>query len=130
MNNTLIKEEEMNILKADNGISENEIVEITSYEEFEDVIKSLQDVTNNIHDIFEHRRTCDEHLIDGSTMQGKTAERTYARCKELEENYGPIEYSLNLYINFLKKTLEDYKLLDQAIDKNAEEFAQALDVNK
>lgn len=105
-------------------------IEITSYEEFEDIINSFQEVANNIHDIFDHVRTNDEHLNDGSTIQGKTAEHTYARCKELAANYEPIDYSLNLYINFLRKTLEDYKLLDEAIDKNAEDFGQALDVNK
>ncbi len=108
----------------------NGMIEITSYEEFEDVINEFQKVANNIHDIFEHVKTNDEHLNDGSTMQGKAAERTYARCRELSENYEPIEYSLNLYINFLKKTLEDYKLMDEAIDKNAADFAEALDVNK
>ncbi len=106
------------------------IIEITSYEEFEDIINSFQKVANNIHDIFDHVKTNDEHLNDGNTWKGKAAEHTYARCKELAENYEPIEYSLNLYINFLRKTLEDYKLLDEEIDKNAEEYGQALDVNK
>ena len=55
----------------------NGMIEITSYEEFQDVIDSFQRVANNIHDIFNHVKSNDEHLNDGSTWQGKAAERTY-----------------------------------------------------
>ena len=47
----------------------------------------------------------------------------------MQKNYEPICYSLDLYIRFLKKTLSDYKPMDEAINKNAEEMTQQLDVN-
>ena len=108
----------------------DEEINITSYEEFEECINDFKRVASNIHDIFYHVKTNDEHLNDGSTIQGKTAEHTYARVKELQQNYAPIEDALNLYITFLEKTLDDYKLMDRAIDRNAEKFGHALDVNK
>jgi hypothetical protein len=46
----------------------------------------------------------------------------------LSGNFGPILYSLDLYIKFLKKTLEDYTLAEKEIDKNVDGVAQALDV--
>ena len=110
--------------------SNPDVIEITDYVKFEDVINRMQNSLNTLHDVFENERNNDNTLTDGSTWEGKASEQMYAKVKELEENYEPIEYSLDLYISFLRKTLEDYKLMDDEINKNAVEFAHALDVNK
>ncbi len=105
-------------------------IEITDYGKFEEVINKMQSSLDNLHDLFANERKNDSTLSDGSTWVGKAAEHMYSKAIELEENYEPIEYSLNLYIAFLRKTLEDYKLIDEAINKNAEEYSYELDVNK
>ena len=46
----------------------------------------------------------------------------------LNDNYSHIEYSLELYIKFLKKSLEDYIRLNAEFTNNMEETAEALDV--
>ncbi len=105
-------------------------IEITDYAKFEEVLEKMQSSLNNLHDIFENERTNDSTLSDGSTWVGTAAEHMYAKAKELEGNYEPIEYSLDLYITFLRKTLDDYKLMDQAISKNAEMNSYSMSVNK
>jgi hypothetical protein len=47
----------------------------------------------------------------------------------LEANFNPIVETLELYTRFLKKTLEDYKMLEQQINAKAEDFSDQLDVN-
>ena len=106
----------------------NKIV-ITSAEEFEGVISSLEKSLANIRDIFDLEEK-DYKRIDGTdTWTGASQQVVSVKLQELSKNYEPICYSLDLYIRFLKKTLADYKAMDEAINRNAEEMAQQLDVN-
>ncbi len=106
----------------------NEIV-IKDYDRFNDVIVSMKSSLENLKRIFESENKNTELLNDGSTWEGKAAESTYQKIKEINSNYESIEYSLGYYIKFLEKTLEDYKLLDKEIDNNAEKYSQELNIN-
>ena len=106
----------------------NEIV-IKDYDRFNDVITSMKNSLDNLKRIFENEKKNTEMLNDGSTWEGKAAESTYKKVKEINSNYESIEYSLDYYIKFLEKTLEDYKLLDKEINNNAEKYSPELNIN-
>lgn len=106
----------------------NKIV-ITSSEEFEGVITALEASLVKVRDIFDIEEK-DYKRIDGTdTWTGASQQVISVKLNELSKNYEPICYSLDLYIRFLKKTLADYKAMDEAINRNAEEMTQQLDVN-
>ena len=67
-------------------------------------------------------------INETDTWSGKTAKVMYEKYKMLNDNYSHIEYSLELYIKFLKKSLEDYIRLNAEFTNNMEETAEALDV--
>ncbi len=106
----------------------NKIV-ITSSEEFEGVISSLEQSLARIRDIFDIEEKDYKKIDSTDTWTGASQKVISVKLQELSRNYEPICYSLDLYIRFLKKTLADYKAMNEAIDRNAEEMAQQLDVN-
>lgn len=103
-------------------------LQITNDAEFEQVINSLEQSYNKIKDIFQNQKRNAEEINGTDTWTGATAEVMYNKYKQLSDNFSPIEYSLELYIKFLRKTLEDYRRLIQEIDKNVDANDQALDV--
>lgn len=105
----------------------NKII-ITDSAQFEGVISALEDSYNNIKDIFSKENTNVEKINGTDIWTGATAEAMYEKYKLLTQNFGPIEYSLDLYIKFLKKTLEDYKRAEEEISKNIDDISESLDV--
>ena len=53
----------------------------------------------------------------------------FSKYKALEANFNPIVESMEIYIRFLKKTIEDYKALDKELMQKAEEYNEQLKVN-
>ncbi len=106
----------------------NKVV-ITNSAEFEEVIQSLERSYGKIKDLFANERKNVEEINATDTWTGKSQKVVYDKYKLLNSNYGPIEYSLELYIKFLKKTLEDYKLMEREISRNIDEMEKSLDVN-
>lgn len=105
----------------------NKVV-ITDSEQFEQVIQSLETSYNKIKDIFKNQMKNAEEINGTDTWTGATAEVMYSKYKLLTQNFNPIEYSLELYIKFLKKTLEDYRRAEEEIDRNINDIEQSLDV--
>ena len=101
---------------------------ITNSQQFQEVIDSLEQSYNKLKDLFANQKRNAEEINGTETWTGATAEVMYEKYKKLSENFSPIEYSLEIYIKFLKKTLEDYTLMDKEINKNIDDIAQALDV--
>ena len=102
---------------------------ITDSIQFQEVINSLEESYNKIKDLFANQRKNAEEINGTDTWTGTASEVTYGKYKQLTENFEPIEYSLELYIKFLKKTLEDYTLAEKEINRNIDDIAQSLDVN-
>lgn len=105
----------------------NQVV-ITNSAQFQEVIDSLEQSYNKLKDLFANQNKNKEHINGTETWTGATAQVMYDKYNQLSQNFGPIEYSLELYIKFLKKTLEDYTLMEQEVDKNIDAVAQELDV--
>lgn len=103
-------------------------LEITSTEQFQEVIDSLEKSYNKLLDLFKSQQKNAEEINETDTWSGATAKVMYGKYKLLNSNYNHIEYSLDLYIKFLKKTLSDYNRLIEEINKNTDETAEALNV--
>jgi len=106
----------------------NRIV-ITDSTQFEEVINTFEQVLPRIKDIFANEVRNAEEINETSTWSGDTQKVIYSKFKMLSNNFNPIEESLQLYINFMKKTLSDYKSIEAHIDKSAIENSIELDVN-
>lgn len=106
----------------------NRIV-ITDSSQFENVIANFEASLKNIKDVFSSENSNIEEINGTSTWSGKTQESIYNNFKKLGKNFEPIEDSIQLYINFMKKTLEDYKEKEKQIDTLAENYANELNVN-
>ncbi len=104
-------------------------IRITNFGEFQNVINSLEISVKKIHDIFASEVKNSKEIDGTDTWNGNAQKALHTKYVELMKNFPPIEYSLDLYVKFLKKTLEDYTRLVQELDRNTNEMANSLDVN-
>lgn len=102
---------------------------ITDSTQFEDVIRVFEQSLPKIKDIFSNQRTNAEQINATSTWTSETQKVMYEKYKLLENNFEPIEESIQLYINFMRKTLEDYKAVEEHINRMAENNSNELNVN-
>ena len=86
----------------------NNGIVITNSGEFQEVIDSFEESVKKIHDIFANVvKNSKEINGEKDTWGGKAQSVFYNKYEELMKNFEPIEYSLDLYVRFLKKTLEE-----------------------
>ena len=104
-------------------------ITITDSSKFEEVIQVFEQVLPNIKNHFESERRNAREINATATWTGKSQEALYGKYKMLEENFDPIVETIEIYIRFLKKTLEDYKLLEQQLNAKEQEFSEQLNVN-
>ncbi len=102
---------------------------ITDSAKFEEVIASLEESYKKVKEIFEKQNKNKEEINETDIWSGYGAKAMYSKYNDLSKNFAPIDYSLQVYIKFLKKTLEDYTRLVQELDRNTNEMANSLDVN-
>ena len=106
----------------------NKIV-ITDSDKFEDIIQLFEHTIPKIKGYFESERRNAMEINQTATWTGASQKALYDRYKMLEANFNPIVDTLELYTRFLKKTLADYKALEQTLNQKAEEFSDQLNVN-
>ncbi len=104
-------------------------LKIKNFSEFEEAVKELTDSYLKLKDLFANQKRNAEKVNQTDVWTGASQDAMYNKYKMLNDNYDPIEYSLELYIKFLNKSKEDYLLINQAIAKNVDEFEKSLDVN-
>lgn len=104
-------------------------ITITSTEEFENIIDSFEHSLSNIKNTFDKEKAHVEEINKTDVWTGAAQEVIYEKNKELQKNFQPIEESLQKFINFMKKTVDDYKNAEEQINKNAFENSTSLDVN-
>jgi hypothetical protein len=102
---------------------------ITDSGQFEEVILELEESYSKLKDIFAKEKTNKEEIHETDTWTGNAQKAMYGKYAQLSENFEPIEYSIGVYIKFLKKTLEDYKREEEEINRNMELVAEQLNVN-
>ena len=68
-------------------------------------------------------------MNNGHTWVGATQEAMYEKQVEFQNNFEPIEEAMEVFINFMKKALNDYKRFEETQNKNQEDNNSDLDVN-
>ena len=77
--------------------------------EFQEVIDELKTSLNNLNNIFDRQNNNVTRINQTEVWSGSAAKSFHDKYVQLNKNYPQIAYSLDLYIKFLEKTLEDYK---------------------
>lgn len=97
--------------------------------ELEKEINVFETSLNKIKEIFQNERKNLNHMNEENVWAGKTQEAIYNNQVAFQNNFEPIEEALQVYINFMKKSLNDYKRFEQTQVLNQENNASDLDVN-
>ena len=104
-------------------------VTITDTVQFEEIINSLENSYNKIKDVAKNENKNKEQINGNDIWVGNAQNAMYNKYTILSNNFEKVDYSLRVYIKFLKKTLEDYELENKYISKNIDSIADNLDVN-
>lgn len=104
-------------------------IAINDFDKFSEIITSLEASYNNLKEITIKEKENKEKINSTEIWTGYSQKAMYDKYNILTNDFDQIEYSLDIYIKFLRKTLEDYRLIDEEINKNALEASNELDVN-
>ena len=96
---------------------------------FEKIIQQFEDSLSNIKVLFQSEKSNIENINQTPIWNGPTQDVIYNKHIEYQKNFQTIEDALQIYIDFLKKTLSDYERLEATLNKNMEEATQELTVN-
>jgi cytochrome c peroxidase len=80
-------------------------------------------------EIFGKEKQNVENINATPTWTGETQKVIYEKHVQLQKNFPTIEEALQVYINFLKKTLSDYQRFLETINRNTDERSFELNVN-
>ena len=104
-------------------------ITITDSDKFSEVIASLEKSYNKLKEIKENEKINQELINETDVWTSNAQKSMYNKFGELINSYEQIDFSLDVYIKFLKKTLEDYKLLNEEISKNVDMVENELNIN-
>ena len=107
----------------------NSYIEINNPAELQEAISQLKESLKVLDDIFSSQNKNAERINNTKVWSGAASEALYGKYIQLNANYNQITYSIDLYIKFLEKTLEDYNRVIQEQGKNIDAMADNLDVN-
>ncbi len=110
-------------------MNNNSYIEIKNPAELQEAINQLKSSLKVLNDIFSSQNKNVERINSTPVWSGAASEAVYFKYKQLNANYNQISYSIDLYIKFLEKTLEDYNRLIKEQAKNIDAMAENLDVN-
>ena len=82
-----------------------------------------------IKEIFANEKQNIENINATDIWTGKTQEVIYTKYKLLSTNFEPIEGAFQIYIDFLKKVLQDYQNIENYLNQNIEENITNIDIN-
>lgn len=104
-------------------------ITITDSDKFAEVITSLEASYNKLKEIKENEKINKEVINATDVWTGDAQKAMYNKFGELINTYEQVDYSLEVYIKFLKKTLEDYKRLNEEISRNVDKVENELNIN-
>ena len=105
------------------------VTSVIDTEKVKSVISELESILKKLINTVDGQ---DKNLLDVGetpTWTGKSASALREKYDQLSKNFPMVVYSLELYIRFLKKTVEDYELMNKAQSENIDEMKENLDVN-
>ena len=98
-------------------------------EGLEQELSIFENSLTNIKNIFQNERNNLNYMNDGHSWVGKSQQTMYNKQIEFQQNFDPIEEALQVYIDFIRKSLEDYNREESTRVKNIEENLDNLNVN-
>ncbi len=104
-------------------------VVITDSNEFERIIGLIEESYRRIIQIFEEEKNNIELINETDIWTSKTQKVIYDKIKLLQTNYEPINESIGLFIEFLKKTIDDYKRFEKITLESENDNQINLDIN-
>ncbi len=105
------------------------VTTVIDTEKMNGVIHELEGILKKLMNLFDIQ---DKNLLDVGetpTWTGKSATVLRSKYDQLSKNFPMVVYSLELYIRFLKKTVQDYEMMNKAQSQNIDEMKENLDVN-
>lgn len=105
------------------------VTSVIDTEKVNSVISELESILKKLINTVDGQ---DKNLLDVGetpTWTGKSASVLREKYDQLSKNFPMVVYSLELYIRFLKKTVQDYELMNKAQSENIDEMKENLDVN-
>lgn len=102
---------------------------INDSSEFERLINNFELYCKNIVDILNNEKKNMTNINSTDVWSGKAQEALYGKYVNLEKNFEPIEQTFQIYVNFLRNTLDGYRAIDKKINNDIEANVSNLDVN-
>lgn len=102
---------------------------INNSQEFERLINKFELCSKNIVDILNNEKKNVANINSTDVWSGNAQEALYGKYQMLEKNFGPIEQTFQIYVKFLRNTLEGYKNIEKNIIDDVEKNINNLDVN-
>ena len=97
--------------------------------ELEKEINVFETSLNKIKEIFQNERKNLTHMNEETVWEGKTQQAIYNNQVAFQNNFEPIEEAIEIFVKFMKKSLDDYNRFEQETIKNQEANASNLNVN-
>ena len=107
----------------------NSYIRISNSKDFESIISKMEKSIIHIAEILDNESKNIENINSTDIWKGKTQKIVYDKFKELDKNFPIIDESLKYYVDFLKKTINDYKKEEENINYNIEANIEKLDIN-
>lgn len=104
-------------------------VVVVNSQGLEQEINTFETSLSNIKSIFENEEKKLLILNNGHSWVGSTQEAMYNKMVSFQSNFDPIIEALEVYIDFMKKALDDYKRFEETRNRNLEESSNELNVN-
>ena len=102
---------------------------IEDFNRFESIINDFNNMTNKLSDLLKNENNSFNSLSEKNIWQGDLHEILINKYTELSTNYETIINSLNGIENFMRNTLEEYKLLENSLNNDLSYNANNLDFN-
>lgn len=104
-------------------------IEISDPVKFEEIINRLEAAVPSMRNTFQSQMKTQVDMSGNAVWKGKAQEALHEKHEMLSKNFEPAVEGVEIYIRFLRKTLEDYKALDKQLEAKAEESSNQLNVN-
>jgi len=103
-------------------------IEIRDSNAFEGEIREFEGALKNIKEIFQSEKNNIEKINKTEIWTSMTQEAVYEKNIEFQKNFGPVEEAIQVYIDFMKKTLSDYIRFEEVTGRNIDNQVESLDV--
>lgn len=95
----------------------------------EQEIREFEKSKRNIDEIFRRERNNLSVMNNGHTWVGKTQETMCNAQYRFQNNFDPILEALDVYIRYLKDTLQDFKRFEEQRQRDLQNNETSMDVN-